>query len=98
MSLVDQPLPTTEDSGRALQLAANKLTAAVSRQIESNKGINFVDNEVTLRLMFVHVQALTQLLVEKGVLDEVSVQKALTDAFANTAAAMTKPTIVLPSH
>lgn len=93
----DQPLPTetAADNEVVLQHAVNALTTALRGNIHKAGGIDMVENEITTRLMFFHVHALTNMLIEKGLIEEGSVQKALIKAFTDQAALLSGPKIVL---
>jgi hypothetical protein len=107
----DQPLPENmptqsvkfedlpqEQRDNMVQKAADMLITAVRRDIDKKKTIDFVDNEITTRIMFVHLQVLTKLLVEKGLISEASVQEALIQNFVEQAKAMSQPQLLVPKH
>jgi len=99
MHTPDAPQVLTDEQANAiLQAAANKLTAAIRQKIDKDKQIDFVENEIVTKLAFIHLQVLTKMLCEKGLIDEGSFRTALTNAFASEALEMVKPKIALPKH
>lgn len=97
MTTVDQPLPTEKPAANEalLQDAANALSSALRVSIQKVGGIDMVENEITSKMMFFHVHALSNLLVEKGLIDESSMQAAIAKVFAEQAALLSGPKIVI---
>lgn len=104
---VDQPQPEktvqfvdlpVERRQAMLQETVNRLTAAIKGEVERNKQIDFVQNEIATQMMFIHMQALTNLLVTKGLVSEASVEEALISAFMTATHNINRPKIVVPKH
>lgn len=89
----------------AVQEAANLLVAQFEKQLGPKplENVDAVHGYITQQLMFIHMQALTNLFVSKGLVSEASIEEALAKAFATAAAGMANevanaPKILVPKH
>ena len=106
----DQPAPTPdltpEQLAQLVQQAADAVTqqmrlAARTRQINNTTRIDKIqqDQLALVTLMHLHIDALTKLLVAKGLLSFDDVNRALVAEFASHANELSgKPRLVVPRH